>query len=181
MGKVKEMIGAIRSFTGNHAFLSPSSEHSVKYDGIIYPTSEHAFLAAKCVDKDVKESISRTTSIETARKIAKKARQLVTGAIQDEFLMERIQRLKYTGGLKYDLIYTRPAMLTYGNFHHDQHLGSCYCPIHLLIPGENILGKISVGLREEFNQEWIETTRGTIAADSISRYLRYPNVAPGRV
>lgn len=52
------MLKIIDEFTGDYMFLSNFSRWPCYYDGIIYPTSEHAFQAAKSLDYGERLNIS---------------------------------------------------------------------------------------------------------------------------
>lgn len=49
----------IVSFTGKHRFLSNFYYIPIEYEGIKYPTSEHAYQAAKTLDKNERLRISK--------------------------------------------------------------------------------------------------------------------------
>lgn len=47
----------ISRFVGEHFFLSNFYNCDVKFDGVVYPSAEHAFQAAKCANLKQRESI----------------------------------------------------------------------------------------------------------------------------
>jgi hypothetical protein len=47
----------IEVFTGPYFFLSNFAESPVEFDGVIYPTVEHAFAAAKTLESAERERI----------------------------------------------------------------------------------------------------------------------------
>ena len=58
-------------------------------------------------------------------------------------------RSKFThnADLRERLLATRGALLVEGNTWHDQTWGSCVCPQHAEVPGDNALGVILMTLR----------------------------------
>jgi len=47
------------------------SPHAVEFEGVLYPTVEHAYQAAKCVDSAGKEAIRQARSPMQAKTMAK--------------------------------------------------------------------------------------------------------------
>lgn len=58
----------ITSFTGDFEFLSNSYYAPIPYQGIVYPTNEHAYQAAKSLDIGVRKKISHLETPEEAKK-----------------------------------------------------------------------------------------------------------------
>lgn len=56
------MVGVIDSFSGEYRFLSNFWLAPVTYEGITYPSSEHAYQAAKSLNKDIREAFSEISS-----------------------------------------------------------------------------------------------------------------------
>ena len=48
----------IDRFKGDYAFLNNYYEHPVTYEGITFPTNEHAFQAAKTLDLKIRRQIA---------------------------------------------------------------------------------------------------------------------------
>jgi len=55
----ENQLKVIDNFEGNYSFLSNFFEVPVEYDGLTYPSVEHAFKAAKSLDRAVRQSIIR--------------------------------------------------------------------------------------------------------------------------
>lgn len=51
------MSDAIDSFKGDYRFLSNFWPARVEFDGVVYPTVEHAYVAAKTLDRDIRSQI----------------------------------------------------------------------------------------------------------------------------
>lgn len=62
------MASRIESFTGDFAFLSNFFAAEVELDGMLYPTLEHAYQAAKTLDRSEREAIRRLDSPGKAKR-----------------------------------------------------------------------------------------------------------------
>ena len=50
--------------------LNNFSAHAIEFEGILYPTSEHAYQTAKCLDQAGKKAIRSATSPHHAKRLA---------------------------------------------------------------------------------------------------------------
>jgi ribA/ribD-fused uncharacterized protein len=139
----------IAEFRGEFSFLSNFHPAPVEIDGITYPTTEHAFQAAKTNDRATKETIAAKATPGQAKRAGGKR-----GIINDFrrewdsikiMVMAGIVRRKFTEheDLKAKLLATGNAILEEGNTWNDTFWGVCRGK------GENWLGKILMKLREE--------------------------------
>ena len=64
---------AIVHFGGTHKFLSNFTKASVVLDGVVYPTSEHAFQAQKTTDAAVRARIASAKTAKEAKAIGRMA------------------------------------------------------------------------------------------------------------
>ena len=140
------MIGPFR---GQYDFLSNFYLTPVKYNGIIYPSSEHAFQAAKTTDMSVRKTIAALNFPGEARAVGR-------GVILREdwnnirlVIMTKIIREKFSSNkaLKIKLLNTGGHELVEVNTWGDTFWGVCNNV------GENHLGKILMKIRKEFQQE----------------------------
>jgi len=136
----------ITSFTDNYFFLSNFYPCNVPYEGIIYPSSEHAFVAAKSLDIYDKKYIA---TIPTAAKAKQYGRRLYLRPDWEQvkiLIMKNIVRAKFTHNpeLTEALLATGDTELVEGNYWHDTFWGQC--PIG---HGKNYLGKILMEVRYE--------------------------------
>lgn len=139
---------AINSFSGSNRFLSNFWKCQVLFDGIIYPSSEHAYVAAKTLDWALREEIRLCP---TAGKVKRLGRKLV---IRDDWetvkldIMYAIVKDKFTRSLALatKLLATAQLELVEGNTWGDTVWGVCNGV------GENHLGKILMRVREELAQ-----------------------------
>lgn len=135
----------IDRFTGDHAFLSNFCHSPIELDGIIYPTVEHAFQAAKTLDHADKHRIAAASTPGNAKRLGRKVQlrrdweQVKVGIMQD------LVRLKFTvhQDLRAKLIATGDAELIEGNTWNDRFWGVCRGQ------GRNQLGLILMQVRAE--------------------------------
>lgn len=144
----------IESFSGDYAFLSNFYPCLVPFEGIEYPTAEHAFQAAKTLDLAKRQEIAALPTPAEAKRAGRKL-QLRPGWERVKFrMMNQIVDNKFTWNpdLRQLLIKTKGSELIEGNDWNDTFWGVCDGA------GENRLGRILMGTRE-----WME---------GIDRWLR---------
>ena len=136
----------IDDFRGPYRWLSNFHMCPVMYEGEIYPSSEHAYMAAKTTDLSIREEIKALPKPGMAKKIG---RSLTLRDGWDDMrisVMEEILRDKFTrtASLKQQLLDTCDFELIEGNTWNDCFWGVCRGK------GENNLGKLLMKLRKEF-------------------------------
>lgn len=145
----------ITHFRGRHRFLSNFSEGEVEYDGVIYPTVEHAYQAAKFDNSAMRDIILNTPSPKEAKHLGSSP-----GCRRDWediklFVMHGLvrQKFKYATRLRELLLETGDADLIEGNTWHDTFWGVCDGTTCRRGPharrGENFLGQILMLVRDE--------------------------------
>lgn len=107
----------INSFSGENRFLSNFYLCSVEYKGLFYPSSEHAFQAAKTPHEVLKKIIQSKATPERARR---RGRKLTLKYDWDEVkinIMREIVMHKFIQNvdLRKDLLSTGDAYLVEGN------------------------------------------------------------------
>jgi ribA/ribD-fused uncharacterized protein len=137
----------ITSFNGKYRFLSNFWPAEVYLNEEIYPSIEHAYQAAKTLNKEEREEIR---SASTAS-IAKKLGQHVTirtdwEDIKFEVMYNLVQQKFNHSPLKELLLETGDAILEEGNWWHDTTWG--ICPEGSGI-GQNLLGLLLMKVRDE--------------------------------
>jgi ribA/ribD-fused uncharacterized protein len=137
---------AIVRFEGQFAFLSNFAPSPLTYEGISYPTVEHAFQAAKTLDLDKRSRMARLTSPAVAKK---EGRRLELRPDWDDVrigVMLNLLRLKFAldSALAEQLMQTGGALLVEGNHWGDRFWG---VDGH----GENNLGRLLMQVRSELN------------------------------
>ncbi len=146
------MKKTIDSFKGEYRWLSNFHLAEVEFEGIKYPSTEHAYQAAKSDSKEIREEISKLEKPNQA----KKAGKLFTVLPPDwhtsrKFeVMEAVLREKFFKhpDLRTKLLETGAVELIEGNTWHDNEWGSCICE-KCNNTGKNNLGKLLMKIREE--------------------------------
>jgi ribA/ribD-fused uncharacterized protein len=142
------MTYAIESFTGHNKFLSNFSLDSVSYCGILYPTSEHAYQAAKTEDESLRRFVA--TQLETpaaAKNWGKRVKLRKDWEAIKVNIMREIVWLKFkqNASIRLELLETEGIPLIEGNTWGDTFWGTCQGK------GENHLGKILMEVRNYFS------------------------------
>jgi ribA/ribD-fused uncharacterized protein len=140
---------AITSFTGKYRFLSNFYPVSAYFDGVNYPTAEHAYVAAKTLDIDKRKEIQ---AIETPGNVKRFGRSLSLRADWDNIKIDVMRQILKTKFCVYRsdtqvlawLLATYPAELVEGNTWGDTFWGQS--PVGY---GQNILGKLLMEIRNE--------------------------------
>jgi len=139
-------------------FLSNFYPYSISYEGITYPSNEHAYQAAKSLDDGVRKEIMRCGSAAAAKKMGQ---QVILRPDWNQIklkVMEDLVRAKFLSpgvALKFSLWNTGDALLIEGNYWHDRYWGQCFCAKHNW-EGENHLGEILMKVRGEIEgwEQW---------------------------
>lgn len=153
---------AVRRFSGAYAALSNSASTPIVLGGLLYPTAEHAFLAARTLDMQTRARIANAPSVAKALTIARYV-QIRPG--WDEYVMYAemlsILRVKFScPESRAALLATSGRRLINGNETHDQEWGDCTCGApSCQEPGRNHLGNMLVVLRREAEIRRVEAHR----------------------
>jgi ribA/ribD-fused uncharacterized protein len=164
------MASSIASFKGKYRFLSNFYDAPTWYEGVLYPTSEHAFQAAKTLDPEERERIRK---LETPGKAKRAGRAL---KLRDDWedvklrVMYEVCLAKFLREpLRSKLLDTGDAELIEGNYWHDTFWGACVCED--CPEGRNELGKTLMVVRKDLRNpkyvesilqgEWIKLTGGS--------------------
>lgn len=135
----------IDRFEGKFRWLSNFYPCDVPYEGLIYPSSEHAFVAAKTLDQSLRLKIQE---IETPGWAKKFGRNLELRTNWDSIRIEEMCKIvtakfTYNLWLRDKLLDTAPHELVEGNYWNDRFWGK-----DLAGYGENNLGKILMEIRD---------------------------------
>jgi len=139
----------ITKFSGQYEYLSNFYACQVMYEGVMYPSSEHAFQAAKTLDRVARRDLAK---IDTAGKAKKAGRSL---QLRKDWLEVRVQvmldilRDKFTRNVALGrwLLGTGSADLVEGNTWGDTFWGVYNGQ------GENKLGQALVRVRAELREQ----------------------------
>jgi ribA/ribD-fused uncharacterized protein len=141
----------IKSFVGQYDFLSNFHPSQILYEGILYPTVEHAFQAAKTQDKQVRQQIADKDTPGKAKRAGGKRGILkdfdqAAWDTQKVQVMETLLRLKFQDqSLREKLLATGDTPIQEGNNWNDTYWG-----VSLKTgKGQNMLGKLLEKIRHE--------------------------------
>jgi len=142
----------IRGFRGATRFLSNFYPAPAELDGVLYPSVEHAFQAAKTFDPDDRARIAAAPTPGEAKSLGRRVRlradwEDVCRAVMHEVVLSKFtlnpdlgQRLIDTGGTR----------LVEDNVWHDQRWGNCTCGRPACeAPGKNWLGGALMSVRQQ--------------------------------
>ena len=142
----------IDHFTGEYDFLSNFFvlPNAISHDGILYPTTEHAFQAAKSLEFRQRWEISKLDKPWQAKKAGKDLQLRPDWGQAKYHVMYELLTLKFVMNpeLRGKLLDTYPERLVEGNNWHDQIWGKCECPRHQG-QGENRLGQLLELVRQQ--------------------------------
>ncbi len=137
-------------FSGYYGFLSNFRllQKPLIYEGIAYPTSEHAFQAAKSLDPKVRKRVAAASSPAEAKRMGRALKKRSDWDQVRVSVMAAILAIKFQDPeLRRKLIVTGSAILEEGNTWNDTYWGICNGV------GENMLGKLLMQLRKKL---WLQ-------------------------
>lgn len=133
----------IDNFEGEFRFLSNFAPSVVHFDGMEFPSVEHAYQAAKTFDKDLRIKIRNAKTPNEAKKLGKKVKlrqdwddvkiDVMLGLLEQKFAIPELHQL---------LLNTGDAELVEGNWWGDTFWGVCRGH------GKNHLGKLLMTIRK---------------------------------
>lgn len=139
-------------FKEKYAFLSNFYLGEILYKGVIFPTLENVYQAAKYDGEDAATVYQEFAQI-TPGKAKRKGSKLSCRTDWDKIklqVMEKLLRLKFAQPyFKELLLATGEQELIEGNYWHDNFWGSCFCE-KCGNRGQNHLGKLLIILRSEY-------------------------------
>lgn len=140
----------IDKFKGEYRWLSNFWMASVVFEGQVYPSTEHAYQAAKTSELELREAIRNLKTAGQTKKAAKLLTLSPDWYTRKLEVMEILTREKYTrhADLKQKLVDTGDEELVEGNTWHDNEWGICSCK-NCPGTGNNYLGKILMKIRSE--------------------------------
>lgn len=135
----------INSFNNEFAFLSNFYSSPIVYEGIEYPTVEHAFQAAKTFDFETRVKIAAATTPGQAKRLGRSVTLRSDWEQVKDSIMEELVRRKFQSStsLCLQLWSTGDRELIEGNTWNDTYWGVCNGV------GRNQLGKTLMKIREE--------------------------------
>lgn len=135
----------IDNFMGDYRWLSNFEMAPVEFEGIFYPSSEHAYQAAKTADVKLRLKIRNTEKPKDAKRMGNELELRPNWDNIKYDIMYKIVKDKFmrNSKLKDKLIATGTAELIEGNTWNDVTWGVCNGK------GKNWLGKILMRVRNE--------------------------------
>ena len=138
----------ITSFRGEHAFLSNFYPAEILFEGERYPTVEHAFQAAKTLDRGQRETVRLAATPTLAKRLGRKVMLRRDWETVKVALMQDLLRLKFQQpGLGESLLATGDARLIEGNRWNDRVWGCVWVKTQWV--GRNLLGQLLMQIRAE--------------------------------
>lgn len=138
------MLTKIDSFENEFAFLSNFYPCHINYEGIDYPSVEHAFQAAKTLDIEHRIAISEAPTPGKAKRMGRALNLRADWEQIKNSVMEELVRRKFQDrSLAIQLWSTGEKELIEGNWWNDTYWGVCNGI------GSNHLGKILMKIRAE--------------------------------
>ena len=155
----------ITVFSGRYGFLSNFYRCHVEHEGIVYPSVEHAYQAAKTLSTNERSRIATMSDPGEAKRAGRRIKirsdweQVKLGAMLDLLRIKfAIADQVHHTTLLDALLATGDAELVEGNWWHDQYWGVCNCGRDGTCAknggvGENHLGKLLMQVRDERRKE----------------------------
>jgi ribA/ribD-fused uncharacterized protein len=155
----------IASFQGTHHFLSNFYLVDVDYEGMKYPSVEHAYQAAKTVDLLQREIIASARTAGAAKRLGRRVIMRPNWDRVKIHIMTQLVMYKFSASVPAPtlvgmLLSTHPHRLIEGNTWGDRFWGAVYNHATEIWEGQNHLGIILMDVREKFfqlDQEFLST------------------------
>lgn len=142
-----EKMESIKVFRGNYSFLSNFYKTPVEYDGLVFPSAEAAFQAAKCLNVVTRQLFQKLPP-KDARKLGNQVHfrndwDKVKVSVMNEILLNKFEPEE----LKMKLLNTGTATLIEENTWNDTYWGVCNGK------GENMLGRTLMEVRTQLKKK----------------------------
>ena len=145
---MKTNLKKISAFLGKYAPFSNSYPCFVEYEGMIFPSAEHAFQAAKTKDRHLRMNCAVCPTAKEAKELGNKIQlrldweeikiQVMTEIVRDKFFRNQADK-----NIRKLLLHTGDALLEEANRHGDRFWGT------VKGEGKNWLGKVLMNVRGE--------------------------------
>jgi len=147
----------INSFVGKYEMFSNFYPCIVQFEGLNFPTVEHAYQAAKSKEFFFRKLIAALPA-EKAGLAKKRGRNIrcrgdwekVKIEVMEELLVQKFKQEPFRS----KLLETGDAKLIEGNHWHDNIWGDCYCGTKCkYIEGQNWLGRLLMKVRDQLREK----------------------------
>lgn len=164
------MSKPITSFRGKYDFLSNFYPSPVEFEGVDYPTVEHAYQAAKTPDPDHRQRIRAAKTPKSAKSMGGRIKHPAGWRGYNLQLMQDLILQKFTryDDLRQRLLATGDAELIEGNTWDDRFFGMVRDKETGEWVGENHLGQMLMRVRDQLRQQATDV-------DTISRARQISN------
>lgn len=143
----------ILMFKDENAIYSNFYHVIIQYEGIVYPTVEHAYQAAKSKDAMYRRRIAALGPLQAgkAKRMGNKVKLREDWEIIKVSVMRNLLVIKFDyEEFKVPLLASGDCMIVEGNYWHDNYWGDCHCGRNeCSIIGKNMLGKLLMKLRSQ--------------------------------
>ncbi len=148
----------ISRFRGKYRFFSNFADSPFVFEGLRYPTVEHAYQERKTLDTKQRVVIRMASTPGIAARIGRSKSTIlrpdwyeIKGKIMEPLVHEKFRQNPQLAKM---LIETGDAILIEGNYWHDNYFGICSCvECHEGEQPLNILGEILMGVRNRLREE----------------------------
>jgi ribA/ribD-fused uncharacterized protein len=146
------MDNVINSFTGKYSFFSNFHPAIIQFEGLNYPTVEHAYQASKSKEYFFRKLIVALPANKAG--LAKKRGQTIRlrsdwKDVQIDIMHSLLCYKFKQEPFKTKLLETENAIIIEGNYWHDNNWGDCGCKDCKDISGENWLGRLIMDIRSQ--------------------------------
>ena len=147
-------MARISHFRDEYAFLSNFYPCEIDHRGRHYMSVEAAYQASKCLDWHLGAQFESLSPPE-ARKLGRKIPLRPDWEKEKDRIMRVLIQATFMGNhdLQSKLLQTGDAELVEENTWHDNHFGNCICSKCADVPGENVLGKELMRIREKLRKK----------------------------
>lgn len=143
-------MAEIKSFSGQYSWLSNFYPVAVVYDGVEYMTVEHAYQAAKTLDKVERQIIQKAKTPAEAKNLGKYVTVRKDWFSIRVYVMKGLLEQKFAVPVLRDrLMATGSDIIIEGNYWNDTFWGVCNGK------GKNVLGKLIMEIRDSIRNESI--------------------------
>ncbi len=137
----------IEGFFGEYRFLSNFHMAPITWEGVTYPSTEHAYQAAKSLNVQERKRIAALETPKEARRAGQNVKLRPDWDRVKLHIMTELTRLKFQhSDLRERLLATGDAYLEETNWWRDRYWGVCEGS------GQNQLGKLLMRVRDEISQ-----------------------------